>query len=131
MTNYHEPSELLSQTKIDDLTNKFIQAWTVETCHPVDQADWSENNKALGQCAPTVLIVQDLYGGEIAESDEYHHLWNILPDGSQQDFSRSQFPGQNIKIAIDKIRSREALFNHPKSQQAKTAERYELLKQKI
>ncbi len=131
MNNYHEPSELISDSQIAELTRKFEECWSLESAHPGSQNQWSNENKSIGQCTVTALIVHDLFGGEIAKNRQFHHLWNIFPDGSQHDFSRNQFPGDDVNFPIDEITTKEKELNHEKAGEAKTADRYELLKQKF
>ncbi len=131
MNNYHEPSEIISDSQIAELTKKFEESWSLESAHPESQNQWSNENKSLGQCAVTALIIYDMFGGEIAKNKQFNHLWNILPDGSQQDFSRNQFKGDNVDFTIDEITTKDKELNHEKASDANTVERYELLKQKF
>jgi len=39
------------------------QSWDARTASPACGSKWSEQNPALGQCAVTALLVQDLWGG--------------------------------------------------------------------
>lgn len=73
--------------------------WSIDTCDPVDQADWSPAEPARGQCAVTALVLQDLLGGELLLAEVRHadgsrqgvHYWNRLAGGSEVDLTRSQF----------------------------------------
>ena len=131
MHNYHEPSKLLTPATIQSLTEKLNSAWSNETCHPTSKELWTMENKALGQCSVTALVINDLFGGQIANNDQYNHLWNILPDGTQHDFTRSQFEGQDEEFKIDSVTTKGAQLNHPKSGLSKTRERYELLRKQF
>jgi hypothetical protein len=96
MKNYHEKSYLISPEEIAKLDAAFDTSWSRETCYPPQQGKWSIENKALGQCAVTVLVIHDVYGGTFAYDQNNDHYWNIFPDGSQHDFSRKQFPEGTI-----------------------------------
>ena len=82
-----------------DLEAAIRAAWALDTCDPVDVADWSAANPSRGQCGSTALTVHDLLGGEllIAEvrrtdgSRQGVHYWNRLPDGTELDLTREQF----------------------------------------
>lgn len=131
MNNYHEPSTLISDSQIAELTKKFEDCWSMESAHPDSQGEWSDENKSIGQCAVTAFIIYDLFGGELAKNKQFHHIWNIFPDGSQHDFSRTQFKGDNIDFPIDEVTTKEKELNHVRADEAQTAERYELLKRKF
>ena len=88
----------------DDLAAAIRAAWALNTCDPVDAADWSAANASRGQCGSTALIIHDLLGGEllIAEvirsdgSRQGVHHWNLLPDGTEIDLTREQFSGSEM-----------------------------------
>ena len=80
MKNYHEDSRLLKPVDIEKLEKAFELSWSKETCLPANQAQWSPGNKACGQCAVTVLVVNDLYGGKIAYDKEHDHYWRCHPE---------------------------------------------------
>ncbi len=57
-------------------------AWTKETCVPSLREDWDEDNKSLGQCAITALLVNDYYGGKIMRcmTSTGSHYYNMIDD---------------------------------------------------
>jgi hypothetical protein len=63
-------------------------AWALDTCDPVDVADWSAANPSRGQCGSTALVIHDLLGGDLLIADVVRsdgsrqgvHYWNLLPD---------------------------------------------------
>jgi hypothetical protein len=72
------------------------EAWGRETSDDPD--DWSEANRARGQCAVTALVIRDLLGGEILVANVLRdgvrvdrHAWNRLPSGVTIDLTREQF----------------------------------------
>ncbi len=74
-------------------------AWTADTCDPVDVAGWSPDNPARGQCGSTALVLHDLLGGvlllaEVRHADgslQGYHYWNRLADGVDVDLTAEQF----------------------------------------
>lgn len=131
MENYHEQSALLTPDKIQKLSTIFHEAWGKETAHPSVQEIWTSANKALGQCAVTALYVQELYGGVILDDNTHNHMWNLLPDGTQHDFSRSQFEGSDETFVVTSEKSRDEVLNSEKALRVRTPERYALLKEKL
>lgn len=80
-------------------------SWCLWTADPADHAKWSEENPSSGQCAVTALVVQDLLGGGLIESDVRradgtgggYHYWNRLVGGAELDLTREQFTlGQRV-----------------------------------
>lgn len=130
MENYHEQSNLISEADRELLTNAFRSAWSKETAHVSVAGEWSENNKALGQCAVTSLIIQEIYGGGILDDNTHNHMWNLLPDGSQQDFSRCQFTTE-VELVPTAVKTRHQVLDSDKAILAKTPERYKLLRGKL
>lgn len=94
---------------------------------------WSENNPTYGHCAVVSLLVQDVYGGQLLratlDGTEFSHLkshyWNLLPDGTEIDFTEAQFEGRKPKL-IGEVRAREYVLSNELTRQ-----RYELLKSKL
>ena len=130
MENLHEPSTILTSESIIKLMAVFADAWVKETCFPALRAQWSDSNKALGQCAATALVVHDMYGGTFADDKQLNHVWNILPDGSQHDFCRTQFKsGEEPKATT--MKTRDDLLNHKKAEQVEMEKRYRLLKERV
>lgn len=108
---------------LETLRNELRQVWSAETSSSPEQ--WSPSNPAWGQCAVTALIIQDNFGGELlrCQINGISHYWNRLPDGTEVDFTKEQFPTiEDQTEAI--IRSREYALGNPN-----TVCRYELLKQ--
>jgi hypothetical protein len=130
MDNLYTPSKLLSLEKFEQISQAFAQAWAKDTAYPTALIEWSEENKALGQCTPTTAIIYDLFGGRLIYDKANFHMWNELPDGTQQDFSRCQFTDDRT-FSIYKYQTKdEALFNE-KALAAHTFAKYELLKKRF
>ncbi len=83
---------------IGDVDRALRAHWTRDTSD--DPKDWSEENRALGQCAVSALIVRAIYGGDLViatvldrngERTPDGHAWNVLPSGEHVDLSFDQF----------------------------------------
>lgn len=83
---------------LDELSAALRAEWTRETSD--DPKLWSEDNRALGQCAVSALVVRAVYGGQLViatvldrqgERTPDGHAWNILPSGDSVDFTFDQF----------------------------------------
>jgi hypothetical protein len=96
----------------EDLRQLLLSAWQADTSFAPDQ--WSAANPALGQCAVTALIVQDLFGGELMRGclDEGSHYWNRLPNGQEVDLSSGQFGVDPIISGVEP-RSRDYVLSYP------------------
>lgn len=115
---------------INLLAEALRKSWSKETCYLPYQKDWSIQNPAFGQCAVTALIVQDYFGGKILYCKHFHHYWNQLPNGEEIDLTRSQF-GNEVKLCVDAIVSREEILESDSAKKVKTLERYLLLKNRV
>ncbi|MBR3247506.1 MAG: hypothetical protein IKG03_03820 [Clostridiales bacterium] len=88
--------------------------WRAETCTPRLRADWSEENKTLGQCSITAFLVQDIFGGEvygILRPGGNYHCYNVI-DGKQYDLTIEQFGEEADELVFDNTnpQSREVHF---------------------
>lgn len=130
MRNYHETSLLLPKLEIVRFERALRQAWCEETASPVLQNEWSAANPALGQCVPTVLVVFDYYRGSFAHDEGLNHYWNIFPDGTEHDFTREQITAGR-EPRRERNSTRRELIRGSRSQSARTADRYSLLKSRV
>lgn len=112
-----------------ELKRAFEKSWSSETCYPKQKLEWSKNNPALGQCAVTALIINDLLGGEILFNQELNHFWNLLPDGSEIDLTREQFGA--VEISESERVTRQEILDSDTAFDAKTLSRYNRLKEKV
>lgn len=127
VTNLYTPSDILSLDQFQKLEKAFELAWSKDTTYPDCKEEWNETNKAFGQCAITTLVVYDLYGGRIIYDKVNFHLWNELPDETQQDFSRSQFLEERV-FSIYKYKTKENVLYDETGLRTKIEDRYKLLK---
>ncbi len=105
--------------KIQEIKRLIKKCWSRETTF--DQKKWSKQNPAWGQCAVTSLVIQDFCGGEILrgmyrfqdDNEKFtgSHYWNRLPDGTEIDLTRCQFP-KNCEISIGEPRTRQSLLSN-------------------
>ncbi len=96
-----------------------------------DPNNWSHSNSLWGQSAVVALLAQELYGGEIVYSSISgipelrslkSHYWNMLPDGTEIDFTKEQFGNKYPEELPPRGRSREYLLSNEE-----TSTRYKLL----
>jgi hypothetical protein len=93
----------MTQLTLQALEAAIRQSWTLETCDPTDREIWTAGNPARGQCAVTSLVVHDMLGGELLESEVHlpdgtrqgFHYWNRLP-GFDLDLTREQFSEDEV-----------------------------------
>ena len=111
---------------LEKLTKVIRASWSKETCHIPLRNKWTKEQPEIGQCAATVLVIQDFLGGEIIHDKKNKHYWNQLNNRDMIDFTRSQFP-EDTEFHADEILTRENLFQP----HAQTRERYIILKKEI
>lgn len=107
---------------IDELEKILNKCYCSKTAYPDVQKDWSEENKTLGQCAVTALVVQHFFGGDIYKHNKYSHYFNIL-NGQIIDLTKSQF---NFKLDYS-----DSVIKQPNLHKAQTEERYKMLLAKV
>lgn len=120
---------------LGELRKRLDKAWCVETTSIKCAEVWSQQRASLGQCIPTALIVQDLFGGTIIKvrvnSYGYgYHYYNELPDGTVVDITRDQFP-EDATYYEDEIFPRWKMFEWQPAIDAKIPEQYALLKTRL
>lgn len=112
---------------IESLGVALEQSWTQDTSS--DPKKWSLKNPAWGQCAITAVIVQDYLGGQIARAHVPEvgmtHYWNILPDSTIADLTRSQF-ADDIDFVDPEVRDRQYVLSF-----APTVKRYDVLRDAV
>jgi hypothetical protein len=101
-----------NRVALPELEAAFEAVWSRVTS--ADPANWSDANRAWGQCAVTALIVQDYLDGELRRGDvgSISHYWNLLPSGEVVDLTHHQFGG-DIEIVNVEPRSRDYVLSHP------------------
>ena len=119
---------MVDKLNINKLRCACCNSWDNDTCFPECKDDWNKENKSLGQCAITALIVNDYLGGKIkkceVENSKISHYYNEI-EKQDIDFTRGQFD-ENVKLINDKYKIREDMI---KTEHTKV--RYELLKERV
>ncbi len=81
-----------------DVERALRAGWDRDTSD--DPERWSPDNRALGQCAVSALVVRAIYGGDLVIATVLDrqgnrtadgHAWNILPSGLVFDPAIDQF----------------------------------------
>ena len=93
---------------LEDVEQALRASWTRDTSDDPDK--WSEDNRALGQCAVSALVVRAIYGGDLVIATVLDrdgnrtpdgHAWNVLPSGESVDFAFDQFlDGERLDVPI-------------------------------
>lgn len=109
--------------EIDYLNKLLYDCWSYEPCSPSLRKIWNHDNPSLGQCAITVLIVNDFLGGKIMRcmSSSGSHYYNLIDDNII-DLTAQQFLGEMPLYDEGEERTREYLLSNKD-----TKERYLLL----
>ena len=114
---------------LSSLKSAIDLSWSAKTSS--DSANWSESNRAYGQCAVTALVIQDFFGGKLLRVEasgpqgKVSHYYNQLRDGNIIDLTRKQFP-KGTEFSAPEYREREYVLSYPE-----TASRYEILKNNV
>lgn len=108
-----------------ELYSALWHVWSAETCAPRMRADWSEENRTLGQCSVTAFLAQDIFGGQVwgvPLGDGNYHCYNVA-GGCVFDLTSEQF-----ERPLDYGSSREQL-RHDHFMKQEKKERYEKLRE--
>lgn len=111
-----------SDEVLDALARALGEAWCAETSA---SPDWTPANPALGQCAVTALIVQDIMGGELSRGvvAGVSHYWNVV-GGREVDLTHQQFAEYRVTEVAQRERSYVLSFTD-------TARRYRVLRRRL
>jgi len=107
---------------INEVCEIVSMSFSKDTCYPTLKDKWCEENKTLGQCAITALILNDFLGGKImrCDSETGSHYYNLIND-NVVDLTVSQFKTlPNYEMGVE--RTREYLLSNED-----TKKRYKLL----
>ena len=90
----------------EELKEQLLKIYDKSTVVPSHRAKWSKANPTYGQCVPTTLLVQELFGGDIYYLTANKHYYNVI-DGKIIDLTKDQF---DYKLDYSKARKRNAPF---------------------
>lgn len=101
--------------------------WSAESCAPRYRAEWSPENRTLGQCSITAFLAQDIFGGRvygIPLPEGGVHCYNQVGD-CVFDLASEQF-GEKAKDLVYEGNAEQFREDHFADADKKA--RYELLK---
>lgn len=77
---------------LEEVTKIIELSFGKETCYPSLREKWNEENKTLGHCAITALIINDFLGGKIMRCmcETGSHYYNLI-NNEIIDLTVSQF----------------------------------------
>jgi len=111
---------------INEVCEIVSMSFSKDTCFPGLKDKWNEQNKTLGQCAITALILNDFLGGKImrCKSETGSHYYNLIND-EIIDLTVSQFE-KLPDYETGEERTREYLLSNED-----TKNRYKILLERV
>lgn len=120
---------------LQELSDALQASWGADTAY--NSEEWSQENKARGQCIVSSLIAQDYLGGDLIRyeinEDQLHetHYMNQLSDGTVIDTTASQYTS-SVTMKRKPIDTGEFTSIRDKRLADKsTATRYEILRRRV
>lgn len=95
-----------------ELYDILSELWCADTCAPRMRADWTSDNKTLGQCSITAFLAQDIFGGKvygIERSGGNFHCYNVIGD-CLFDLTSEQFGDEKLNYEDNPEQFREVHF---------------------
>ena len=111
-----------------DLYDALSKVWCAETCAPRMRANWTRENRTMGQCSITAFLAQDIFGGKvygIERSGGNFHCYNVIGD-CKFDLTSEQFGEEVLDYTDNPEQFREVHFAKEEKRL-----RYELLKRRL
>lgn len=111
-----------------DLYDLLSGLWCAKTCAPRLRAQWSPEDRTLGQCSITAFLAQDIFGGRvfgILRPGGNFHCYNVV-DGRAFDLTSEQFSDCTLDYTENPEQFREVHFAADEKRL-----RYELLKARL
>lgn len=111
-----------------DLYDALSEIWCANTCAPRMRANWTKENKTLGQCSITAFLAQDIFGGEVYgiwRNGGNYHCYNVIGD-TKFDLTSEQFNGEILDYDNNPLQSREVHFSKEEKRL-----RYEYIKKRL
>lgn len=113
--------------KYSTFADALYRSWGKDTAYRQDAENWSEDNPALGQCAVTALLFNELFGGKIysgVADNGVVHYWNRRL-GIKRDFTKQQFKERLVFRNVKKWDREELLST------GNVRERYNILRGRV
>ena len=107
---------------IEELKGVLLKVYDKQTVHKDWRNGWSKENPTYGQCVPTALLVQSLFGGEIYFLQAEKHYYNVI-NQKVVDLTKEQFDYQ--------LNYAKGQRKQPSMWKAKTRKRYNILKRQV
>lgn len=110
---------------IEIIQKALLECYSKDLCYYKVQDNWNENNKCLGMCAITSLIINDYFDRDICKIhvDGISHYFNLI-DNKVVDLTSSQFDHE-INYNDYQIINRDKLLTED------TEQRYNKLKSRL
>ena len=111
-----------------DLYDLLSELWCAKTCAPRLRAQWSPEDRTLGQCSITAFLAQDIFGGRvfgILRPGGNFHCYNVV-SGRAFDLTSEQFSDCTLDYTENPEQFREVHFAADEKRL-----RYELLKARL
>ena len=111
-----------------DLYDLLSELWCAKTCAPRLRAQWSPEDRTLGQCSITAFLAQDIFGGKvfgILRPGGNFHCYNVV-SGRAFDLTSEQFSDCTLDYTENPEQFRELHFAANEKRL-----RYELLKARL
>lgn len=111
-----------------DLYDLLSELWCAKTCAPRLRAQWSPEDRTLGQCSITAFLAQDIFGGKvfgILRPGGNFHCYNVV-SGRAFDLTSEQFSDCTLDYTENPEQFREVHFAADEKRL-----RYELLKARL
>ena len=110
---------------LKELEKALLNSYSKELCYEKAKDNWTEENKTLGMCAITALVVNDYFKGDITKIkvDKTSYYFNII-NNKIMDLTRNQVK-KEIEYKDYKIVNRKDIIIED------TKNRYQRLKEKV
>ena len=118
------------KTDLEKVEKAIKKSWCLDTCHPEDRNMWPKKYPSYGHCGITALLIQEIYGGDLACNKKLNHVWNILKDGKEYDLCRDNYL-INKEVKAEKYINRYYMLNDKEAKKFKRKQRYNLLKRLV
>ena len=95
-----------------DLYDLLSGLWCAKTCAPRLRAQWSPEDRTLGQCSITAFLAQDIFGGRvfgILRPGGNFHCYNVV-SGRAFDLTSEQFSDCTLDYTENPEQFREVHF---------------------